>query len=217
MLVIASIGGLIAALDTKNTRARLGAMMLLPFAVGGIERHVPAPFQVRRVESTIDISAPADVVWKEIVNVREIGADELPPALYLRMGLPRPISATIDRDGIDAVRQARFDRGLLFLETVDEWELGRRLGFTIAAQTDLIPPTTLDPHVTIGGPYFDVLHGSYWIEPISTGQVRLHLESRLRVSTHLNWYAGRWADAIMASIQRTILVVEKKRAEAGSR
>jgi len=44
---------------------------------------------------------------------------------------------------------------------------------------------------------------------------RMRLESRLRVSTHFNVYSGPWVDAIMRSIQETILVVEKRRAEAG--
>jgi hypothetical protein len=35
------------------------------------------------------------------------------------------------------------------------------------------------------------------------------------VSTHFNVYSGPWVDAIMRSIQETILVVEKRRAEAG--
>ena len=75
--------------------------------------------------------------------------------------------------------------------------------------------TTLDPHVTIGGPYFDVLQGTYRLEPLADGGTRLWLESRLRVSTHFNLYSGPWADAIMRSVQETILVVERRRAEAG--
>ena len=93
-----------------------------------------------------------------------------------------------------------------------DWQEPRRLSFRIAAQTDSIPPTTLDRHITIGGEYFDVLQGTYVIEPTAQG-VRLRLTSNLRVSTHLNAYAGPWADAIMRSIQETILAVEKKRAE----
>jgi len=115
------------------------------------------------------------------------------------------------------LRHARFEGGVLFLETVTDWDTERRLGFTIAAQTDSIPPTTLDRHVAIGGQYFDVLSGRYEIQRAAQGGVVLDLSSELRLSTHFNLYATPWADAIMRSIQANILEVIRERAEAGSR
>src|SRR5262249_33140499 len=146
--------------------------------------------------------------------VREITPTELSSGLYHRLGFPRPLSATIDGAGVGAIRRARFHGGVLFLETVNLWEPERALGFRIQAQRDSIPPSTLDPHVTVGGPYFDVVQGTYRIMPAgATDRVRLELASELRVSTHFNWYATLWADRIMASIQRAILQVERDRAE----
>jgi hypothetical protein len=37
-----------------------------------------------------------------------------------------------------------------------------------------------------------------------------------RVSTRFNLYAGWWADRVMASVQRNILVVLKQRAESAA-
>jgi hypothetical protein len=150
-------------------------------------------------------------VWREIVSVRTITPEEQRPALFTTLGFPRPLSATLSRDGVGGVRLARFERGILFVETVTEWEPDARLKFTIAAQTDSIPPSTLDDHVTIGGPYFDVLSGEYRIEPAANGGVRLHLRSELRVSTTFNLYASLWADAVMRSIQDNILGVIQRR------
>jgi hypothetical protein len=216
LLVCASAGGLVGALVRPRSPAPVVVFVALPLLVGGIERRVPEPVQVREVASAIDIPAAPARVWSEIVQVREIAPAELPQALYLRMGFPRPLSATIDHPGVGGVRRATFTGGLVFHETVTDFEPERRLSFRIAAQTDSIPPTTLDRHVTIGGPYFDVLQGTYVIEPLPSRDVRLHLTSRLRVSTHFNPYAGPWADAIMRSIQETILVVEKHRAESAA-
>jgi hypothetical protein len=42
----------------------------------------------------------------------------------------------------------------------------------------------------------------------------LDLTSELRLSTHFNFYASPWADAIMRSIQSNILEVIRARAEA---
>ncbi|MEM7516434.1 MAG: hypothetical protein AAF368_05885, partial [Planctomycetota bacterium] len=57
--------------------------------------------------------------------------------------------------------------------------------------------------------------GAYRIEPRGESVV-LHLESRLRVSTRFNFYAGFWADRVMKSIQDNILVVVRDRAEKRS-
>jgi len=213
LLPLATLGGLLGAWIRPRSPIPVAAFAVLPFVSGGIERGIPEPVALRTVESTIEIKASPDRVWATIVQVPPIEPGEIPDALYLRLGFPRPIAATIDGSGVGAMRRATFAGNLVFHETVTDWQEPRLLSFRIAAQTDSIPPTTLDRHVTIGGEYFDVLRGTYVIEP-TAGGVRLRLTSNLRVSTHFNPYAGPWADAIMKSIQETILAVEKKRAES---
>ena len=102
----------------------------------------------------------------------------------------------------------------MFIETVDVWEPERRLAFSIQAQTGQIPPTTLDEHVRVGGPYFDVLRGEYRLEPLANGVIRLQLSSQHRVSTDFNWYAHLWTDAVMSDLQQRILHVIRQRCES---
>jgi hypothetical protein len=64
----------------------------------------------------------------------------------------------------------------------------------------------------VGGPYFDVLQGSYRIEPLTRG-VRLHLSSEHRLSTRFNPYAALWTDFIMRDTQDYILRIVARRAE----
>ena len=52
------------------------------------------------------------------MEVPTIAEAEQRPALFTRMGFPRPLSATIDHRAVGGVRRARFERGVLFLETV---------------------------------------------------------------------------------------------------
>jgi hypothetical protein len=115
-------------------------------------------------------------------------------------------------EGIGGVRHASFTGGLLFTETVTQWQPNSNLRFSIRANTSSIPYTTLDEHATIGGAFFDVLDGEYRIEPRPEG-VLLHLSSQERLSTHLNPYAALWTDAVMRSIQKRILVVIQHRCE----
>jgi hypothetical protein len=214
MLVMASVGGWVAGSRSGRAPVATAIVVALPWALAPVEHGIPSRVEVRTVPTTIDIAAPADIVWRQIATVAPIRSDELPPALFTAIGFPRPVSAELVGTGVGAEREAVFERGLVFLERVTVWEPGRRLSFTIAAQTDRIPPATLDQHVTIGGPYFDALRGSYTIEPLGPDRVRLHLSSEHRLSTHFNIYAGLWSHRIMRSIQGNILSVVRDRAEA---
>lgn len=217
MLSLASLGGLMARTDWARRRGVASVAVCLPLALAPVERQLPLPDSPRVVETSIAIDAPPAAIWREIVSVRPILSEERRPALFTAIGFPAPISATIDRPGVGAVRQARFEGGVLFLETVTKWDLERQLAFTIDPQTAAIPPATLDRHVTIGGPYFDVLEGTYTIAPLAAGRSLLHLQSRTRVSTHFNLYAGAWSDAVMRSIQSNILEIVRARAERTAR
>ena len=211
LLILSSVGGVLGA----SVARRLGPVVvaLLPFVSGPLEREVPVPVSHRRVETAIRIAAPPAAVWAQIIEVPAIRPEERRPALFTGMGFPRPVSAKLSHPGVGGVRMARFDGGVLFVETITEWEVERELRFSILPQTDSIPETTLDRHVVVGGPYFDVLTGAYRIEPLDSGMVMLHLASELRVSTPFNFYSGPWADAIMRSIQANILEVVRRRAE----
>jgi len=214
ILLFASIGGVLGGLEGARRTGVRTAILVLPFLGGSVERHVQAPVRLTETVTRIHIDAPPAVVWPLIASVDSIRPEEQHPALFTRLGFPRPISATISGAGIGAVRRARFERGLVFTETVTDWKPERRLSFTIRPNTDSIPSTTLDRHVTIGGPFFDVLTGTYELTPTQGGRgTELVLRSEHRVSTRFNPYAGWWADRIMRSIQRNILAVHKARAE----
>jgi len=218
MLLLSSLGGFVGgSVGGRETPAMLPILVLLPYIVAPLERGRELPTHLSVTRTTIDVTAPAATVWPLVASVDSIRPEEERLALYTAMGFPHPVSAVIDRPGIGGVRAARFTGGLVFTERVTDWEPGRRLSFTIRANTDDIPATTLDPHVTIGGPYFDVLTGTYELQPLSNGGVRVVLTSEHRVSTPFNLYAGAWTNVVMRSIQSNILAVIKARAERATR
>lgn len=218
-LLFGSIGGLLAGAMVRPLQPRIATasmviVAILPFLVGSAEHRLAPTHDIRSVESDVDIHASPEIVWTNIERVRRIDASELPRAWNRSVGFPRPIEATLSHEGVGGVRHATFAGNVLFIETIDEWQPQQRLGFSIRADTNSIPPTTLDEHVTVGGPYFDVLHGEYILEPENTGLVRLRLISRHQVSTDFNWYARLWTDAVMRDVQRSILYVIKNRCES---
>lgn len=221
-LIAGMIGGGMAGLWVRHRRRKmtqipLACIMILPLLITPWESRVFARRDLRTVENVIVIQAPANVVWQSIERVPRIDPHELQPSWSHTIGFPNPVEATLSSEGIGGVRHATFEGGVLFVETIDEWEPQRRLGFSIRAQTEQIPPTTLDEHVTVGGKFFDVLYGEYVIEPLANGGTRLHLLSHHRLSTDFNWYAHLWTDAVMSDLQKRILFVVKNRSESAFR
>lgn len=211
LLLLSSIGGLLTRTAASRSRGGTLAFVVLPFAVAPIESKLPEPRVLQKNVTAITIDAPLPVVWQHVTRVDSIREAEHRPALFTAIGFPRPIDATLSRPGIGGVRHARFDGNVLFVETVTEWEDERKLSFTIDPAS--IPAKTLDPHVTIGGPFFDVLNGTYELERTASGHTLVVLTSEHRISTRFNPYAGLWAGAIMRSVQNNILYVIRDRAE----
>ncbi len=224
-LIMSSLGGLLAKLallfiDRNNAGRGPGALkngisllllvLLAPLTSGFVESNLQAPEASHRVLTQIEIAAPVEVVWSEIIRVRRIEPSEN-QGLFYKLGFPKPIEATLSHEGVGGVRNASFEKGLLFIETVTEWQPQRLLSFRIQADAHM---TRLDPHVVVGGQYFDVLQGTYEITPGSRpGTVTLNLWSRFRLNTHFNGYAGFLGDSLMRDIQNSILRVLKKRCE----
>jgi hypothetical protein len=200
--------------EQVRSNRTLPILLALPYLVAPVERQVPEPARLGETVTSIDIAAPPSIVWPLIASVDSIRPNEQRPALYLALGFPKPISATLSRPAVGGIRSARFEHGLTFTETVTEWVPDRRLAFTIHANTDSVPPTALDAHVTVGGPHFDVMTGTYELHPIADGRgTRLVLRSTHRLSTRVNPYAAWWVERVMASIQGHISEVHKARAE----
>lgn len=224
-MIMSSVGGLLAKLALmfierngggrgpqalKNGLTLLCLVLLTPLTSGFVESNILPPEAIHRVHTEITIAAPVDIVWSEIIRVRRIEPSEN-HGLFYKLGFPKPIEATLSHEGIGGVRNASFEKGLLFIETVTDWQPQRLLSFRIQADAHM---TRIDPHVVVGGQYFDVLQGTYEITPgPRPGTVTLHLWSRFRLNTHFNGYAGFLGDSLMRDIQNSILRVLRKRCE----
>jgi hypothetical protein len=216
--VMSSFGGLITGAVIKMTENKKGIQMLSfsfllisPFISGVSEHYYPLPTEIRTVRTEIPIEANPELIWSQIARIPKI--TEHQDGFFYRMGFPKALEATLSHEGVGGVREAKFEKDLMFLETITVWEPPKVLRFTIKSEPENTPLTTLDPHVVVGGKYFDTLVGEYEIEPISEGKSILHLYSQYRVSTRFNFYTIIWSDFLMSDIQNNILRVLKQRCE----
>jgi len=218
-LGMASLGGFLAkylfrkSKDTKQNVILLGFILLLPYGTSAIESRFPLPQTFRKVDTQIQINADSKTVWNNIKKVSEIQNHEQGFSFFHLIGFPNPIEATLSNEGIGGIRKASFEGGIIFTETITHWQPEKYLRFTIQANPEDIALTTLDEHVTVGGPYFDTLEGSYRMENLGNNQILLHLSSRHRLSTRFNFYSHFWTDWIMRDIQNYILRIIKRRCE----
>lgn len=220
-LGMASVGGVVAGLllhwRAARRRAPTGVAVgfaLLPFVFAPVEARLPLPTVERTVMNETIIEASAEQVWSQVVRVPEIRPDEQSSGFFQRIGIPRPREATLSFDGPGALREASFHGGIRFHETITEWQPARRLAFDIVVVPGSVRSNVLDEHVRVGGRHFDVTFGRFVLEPLGPQRVRLRLESRHRLTTRFNAYAGLWTDAMMRDLQVGICRVIKQRSEA---
>ncbi len=215
--IIGSLGGLVGGYlkcRKRNDTLNISILVFIPFIIAPLENLIETIPGTYKAYTYIDINAPAEKIWDNVTRVETIEREQDTGHLTRFLGFPRPVKAELNYEGVGAYREAIFTNGLVFHETVTEYEDNKKMVFTIKAYPHEIPSTTLDEHVVIGGDYFDVLNGTYELEQLANGRHRLHLYSHFRMNTTFNFYAGWWGKWIMKDIQNNILKVEKQRSEA---
>ncbi len=218
-LLMSSLGGLLAmavlSRKPKNYSSFLVGLVFLPMIGSGLESQLPQPHNEYKVHNQILIDAPADAVWKQIERVPMIQEQEQTHSYLHELGFPRPLEATLSQPGVGGVRHATFEGNILFVETVTEWNPPRTLSFSIVPELAESQSAIVNSKI-LGGKYFDILEGSYYLEPVlgkNGEQTLLHLSSIQRVSTFYNLYSSLWTRWVMSQLQSYILNVIQQRAE----
>ncbi len=222
-LVAVGIGSLVMDAVVRYARRRaharhspsslLAALLIAPYLLSPFEVRQPPPAAVREVHNYIDIDASAEAIWPQIVRVPAIQPHERQVRLSHLVGIPQPLEATLSQDGVGGMREASYDNGLRFEETVIDWQPPSLYRFTIR----VVDPRELPaPFDQFGGP-FEVYEASYRLEPLADGLTRLHLSSLYRLSTHINAYGTLWTDFLMWDLQQYILeIIAGRLQRAGS-
>jgi uncharacterized membrane protein YhaH (DUF805 family) len=217
---LALLGGLVGYvlqsrpwLSANNVTYLLLLGLTLP-ALLAAEARTPAEPDVLEVVSAVDIDAPPEVVWRQVIAFPELPE---PDEWLFLCGVAYPVRAEIDGRGPGAVRRCVFSTGA-FVEPIDVWEEPRLLAFRVLEQPE--PMTEWSPYA-IHPPHLDHYlvsrRGQFRLIALPDGRTRLE---------GTTWYTNRmwpaaywrsWSDAIIHRIHLRVLRHIRTLAEAEAR
>ena len=208
-LPLAAIGGSFGYLVQRRRWLQEGTpafLSVLLIFVPGVQwmEHVAAPVpSVYVVRSTIDIQAPPERVWKQVVAFTQIPP---PRELMFRAGIAYPMRAEILGSGVGAERHCVFSTGA-FVEPIEVWDEPRRLKFSVTSNP--APMEEWTPYSHIQPPH---LHGflvsnggQFLLTALPNGGTRLEGTTWYRHSLWPAAYWKLWADAIIHQIHLRVL------------
>jgi uncharacterized membrane protein YhaH (DUF805 family) len=187
----------------KQTPAMLSLVILLIPASFGIEHAAALQPPVFIVRTAIEVNAPPEKVWNQVVAFAEIPP---PKELLFRAGIAYPIRAEISGHGVGAVRHCVFSTGP-FVEPIEVWDQPRLLKFGVTANP--APLNELSPYGNIQPPhlhgYLVSKRGQFLLTALPGGRTRLEGTTWYQ---HTMWPAGYWhlwSDYIIHRIHLRVL------------
>jgi hypothetical protein len=199
--------------NRRHAPAMLSIVMLaLPAIIGGEQALHRTP-PVFAVKTAIEVSAPPEAVWKQVVAFSEIPA---PREWYFRAGIAYPIRAEIFGQGPGAVRHCEFSTGP-FVEPIQVWDEPHLLKFSVTQNPP--PMEEWTPYSKIDTPHLDGFlvsnGGQFLLTSLPRGRTRLEGTTWYRHSMWPASYWKLWSDAIIHRIHLRILRHIQSLAENG--
>lgn len=167
------------------------------------------------ISNSVVIDAPPAVVFAMIQNIPDISPDEMPTHASHLLGVPKPTSAFWVDEPNGPVRHSFWGEGVHFVERITHFEENSHISWDFEFPENWIVEGIEDPHVKVGGRYFDVLSGGYILENLGD-RTRLSLTTRTLDSSGLGVYAEFWHHFFFEDFHESILVLVKDRSETAA-
>lgn len=205
----APLGKFLADRRRRMRGGLVGALLVLPMLTVA-ESYFP-PKSEFVVESHIDIAAPRNAVWSNVVGFAKITA---PPEWIFRLGVACPEQARIVGQGVGAQRHCIFTTGE-FLEPITVWHEPERLEFDVSQQPS--PMFELTPYRNIHPPHLDLAfrstHGEFELTELPDGGTRLTGRTWYTLDIRPEAYWTIWSDWLVHRIHMRVLTHIKQLAE----
>lgn len=213
--ILGTVGGFIFRLININKQKRKGKLLtivLVPFLFAPIEGYINSPSKTFNVKSEVIINATPQLIWDNIVEVQTISPNEYNSGLFNALGLPKPISAEVDKKELGGNRIGNFEGGLKFIETITVFEENKKVAFDIKIDPTTVRQKVFDQHVLTGN-YFKFVDATYELTDLENGQVKLTLSSSYQLTSKINFYGKFWGNLILRDFQDRLLDVIENRCE----
>ncbi len=183
--------------------AFMAMMLLFVPGVQWIEHSVAAPPRVYAVHTALDIQAPPEKVWQQVVAFSQIP----PPKEWLfRAGIAYPIQAQMIGSGVGAERHCVFSTGA-FVEPIKVWDEPHLLKFTVtsnpAPMEEWTPYHHIEPPHLHG--YLRSEGGQFLLTPLPHGGTRLEGTTWYQHGLWPAAYWRLWSDSIIHRIHLRVL------------
>ncbi len=207
--VLACMGGSVGYLIQRRSWSRIEAPALLMALVlfipvlMGAEYANPPQTPRLEVRTSIEINAPPEEVWRNVVSFSELPA---PEDWIFHIGVAYPIRARIAGKGVGAVRTCVFSTGP-FVEPIEVWNEPRQLRFGVTSNPAPMQEWTIysDVHPRHLDGFLVSREGQFLLTPLPDG--RTLLEGTTWYEHHM-WpaaYWQLWSDAIIHRIHLRVL------------
>lgn len=208
------VGGVLYVISLRwrnETRGSLNVLVLPVFAFSILSVFHAAPAEYV-ISNSVVINAPPDRVFVMIKSIPDISAEEIPTRLTHLLGIPKPTAAVWEENENGATRHSYWGSGVHFFEKITSIEENKCISWDFEFPQGWIEEGIEDPHVKVGGPYFDIVSGAYMLEEID-GMTRLTLTTRTYDNSGLGFYAEFWHRYFFENFHEVILELVKARIE----
>lgn len=208
-------GGLMYLLVIRWRADSKGALKsaIVPVIVIAVLAIPPSPPTTYTLTNEILIDAPVALVFERIKSIPDIRPDEIGTRLSHFLGVRKPTAAIWENRPQGARRHSYWGDEIHFIENITRIETNKRIAWNFEFPEGWAAKGIEDPHVRVGGRYFDVLSGAYRLQPVGS-KTRLTLTTYTFDNSGLGAYAEFWHRFFFTDFHEVILDLVKHRAEA---
>lgn len=213
MMACTAIGVLVGYWIIKNRKpntSQLSSLVLLPIIFIAVDTAISTK-EYLEVKTAIEINAPIEEVWKNIVSFGQI---EEPDEWLFKTGIAYPINAEITGTGVGAIRYCNFTTGS-FVEPITVWDEPSLLKFDVQDQPT--PMRELNPFWDVHPPhldgYFQSKKGEFKLTQLENGKIKVEGTTWYNIHIHPVEYWDFWSKFILHKIHFRVLKHIKKKSE----
>ncbi|MEW7008625.1 hypothetical protein [Lentilitoribacter sp. EG35] len=196
-----------------NGSLKIVTLPIIAFALLGLPENQPMPPEIYEISNMIEVNAPPEVVFNMLKSIPDISPQEIPTRMSHLLGVPKPTEAIWEESPNGTIRHSHWGEDVHFIERITAIEKNRRIAWDFEFPEGWIAEGLEDPHVKVGGKYFNILSGEYLLEDMD-GKTRLSLTTRTYDNSQLGAYSKFWHEFFFKDFHNVILILVKNRTEA---